>query len=483
MEFQGEDSSPPGAAPQPRAISLERASEIASDVRDLINAGQEHMAWERLRHLHPADMGTIVAGLPHASREALVRVMSPETVVWMLRQMNPVVAGRVGARIGSGILSVIFRQVRPQIALETLRRLPNLQVRPQLALETLRRLRSVRRRQENVDILEALEEIEPLSHPPDTAGSLMVVRFPTVGMEETVGVARDRLRQMGDDRTKFTHILVVDENGEAIGHIAMADLALSESDTRVRDISTFIIATVSLDTPLEECSRLRRHYNLTQLPVVEDGQLIGVILAESLLGATVEEDTRQMMEMGSVAGEMVGGPLSSSLRTRLPWLTVNLGTTFLAAATVALFESTLTQLVVLAAFLPVVAGQGGIGGTQTLTLIVRAIALGELVGVGAARILAREVTLGILHGVWLGVLVAVVAIVWKQNLGLGVVLGLAMFGNMIIAGSVGAAVPLLMRRLGVDPAVASAVVVTTITDVAGFILFLGLASAAIGFIQ
>jgi len=139
-------------------------------------------------------------------------------------------------------------------------------------------------------------------------------------------------------------------------------------------------------------------------------------------------------------------------------------------------------VVVLAAFLPVVAGQGGIGGTQTLTLIVRSIALGELVGVGAQRLLIREAVLGLLHGVWLGVLVAVVAMLWKQNAGLGLVLGLAMLGNMVIAGSIGAAVPLFLRRIGVDPAVASAVIVTTFTDVFGFLLFLGIASAAISLI-
>ncbi len=136
----------------------------------------------------------------------------------------------------------------------------------------------------------------------------------------------------------------------------------------------------------------------------------------------------------------------------------------------------------LAVFLPVVAGQGGIGGTQTLTLIVRAIALGELVGITARRLLVREAVLGVVHGVWLGVLVAVVAVVWKQNPGLGLVLGLAMLGNMLIAGFVGAAVPLFLRRLGLDPAVASAVVVTTFTDVFGFMLFLGIASASIGLI-
>ena len=189
-----------------------------------------------------------------------------------------------------------------------------------------------------------------------------------------------------------------------------------------------------------------------------------MVPAESLLSATLEEDTRQMLQVASVAGETIDGPVVASIRTRLPWLTVNLATTFLAAATIALFESTLARAVVLAAFLPVVAGQGGIAGTQTLTLIVRAMALGELVGVGARRLLVREALLGLVHGVWLGVLVAAIAVVWQGSPGLGVVLGVAMLGNMLIAGTVGAGVPLLLRRIGIDPAVASALIVTTATN-------------------
>ena len=207
--------------------------------------------------------------------------------------------------------------------------------------------------------------------------------------------------------------------------------------------------------------------------------MIGVIPAQLLLTAAVEEDTRQMLQPSGVAGETLDGPLLGSIWTRLPWLTINLGTTFLAAAMISLFESTLAQVVVLAAFLPVVAGQGGIGGTQTLTLIVRAMALGELVGVNAGRLLAREALLGVINGVWLGLLVAAIAFAWQRNPSLGLVLGAAMLGNMIIAGTVGAAIPLLLRRLGVDPAVASAIVVTTFTDVFGFLLFLGIATAAL----
>lgn len=454
-----------GDIQQPQAISLDKADEIASEVQELVKAGRENSAWELIRYLHPADMGSIVASLPRTSRDAMVRVMSPETVAWMLRQMNPVVAGRVGTRLGVQMLTFILSQVHPNQALATLRRIPFL--RPREVTESLE---------------QPLAAEEILAHEPDTAGSLMVTQLPAVDIDSLAEAARESLGALTENRDKLTYVYAIREGGDLVGQISMVDLALADNETLIRTITGSIVATVTVNTPVEECARLRRHYNLTQLPVIDGDRLIGAILAESLLSATVEQDTRQMQQVANVAGETVDGPLASSVRTRLPWLTVNLGTTFLAAATIALFESTLAQLVVLAAFLPVVAGQGGIGGTQTLTLIVRAIALGELVGVGARRLLVREASLGLLHGIWLGVLVAVVVTMWKQNLGLGLVLGVSMLGNMLIAGSVGAAVPLFLRRIGMDPAVASAVVVTTVTDVFGFLLFLGIASAFINLI-
>ena len=451
---------------QPRAISVREAAQIASRVQKLVKAGREHSAWELMRYLHPADIGSIIASLPGASRDTVLRVMSPETVVWMLRQANPLVAGRVGTRLGVRMLTFALSQVHPNQALNTLRRIP------------------VLRRREVVQALEQpLVAEEVPVHEPGTAGSLMVTELATVDVDGLVEGARENLLALTEVRQRLTHIFVVADGDKLVGQISMVDLALADNATPVREIAGTPIATVGAETPAEECARLRRHYNVTQLPVVDGDRLIGAILPESLLSATVEQDTRQMQKVANVAGETVDGPLHSSVRARLPWLTVNLGTTFLAAATVALFESTLTQVVLLAAFLPVVAGQGGIGGTQTLTLIVRAIALGELVGVAAQRLLIREAILGLLHGIWLGVLVAIIAVLWKQNLGLGLVLGLSMLGNMVIAGSVGAGVPLLMRRIGLDPAVASAVVVTTFTDVFGFLLFLGIATAAIGLIQ
>ena len=446
-------------------ISRDRAAEIAVKVQQLIGQGQELHAWELVRYLHPADIGTIVSALPRTSRNAIIRVMPAETVTWILRQMNPLDAARLSARLGSRALSFVLNEVRPQEAMETLLRMPARQA--QAVAENLE---------------QPLPAVELLEHPPNTAGALMVGQYPTVNLHDRAESALDGLRALERVRYQFTHVFVLDDEGGLAGQVNMVDLALAQNDTPVQSILSPVEATVSVDTPSEECARLRRHYNLTQLPVVEDGNLIGVIPAEFLLSAMVENDTRQMLQVASVAGEAADGPVLNSIRTRLPWLTVNLGTTFLAAAMIAIFESTLAELVVLAAFLPVVAGQGGIGGTQTLTLIVRAIALGQLVGINAWRLLTREALLGLLHGIWLGVLVAAIAIVWQKNLGLALVLGLAMLGNMIIAGSVGAGVPLFLRRVGVDPAVASAIVVTTFTDVFGFLLYLGLASAMISLV-
>ena len=423
----------------------------------------KHGIWSG--HLHPADIGVIVAALPKGSRDALLTAMSPETFAWVLRQMNPMEAGRLSARLGSRALSLVLDQVRPQEALETLRRLP---------------IPHARRVAKSLE--QPLPETEPLEHGPRTAGAMMVHTFPAVTLQERVDAALQGLRELEELRYKFTQVFVLDAEGQLAGQVSMVDLALAENDTLVREIVDPIPTTVTVETSAEECARLRRHYNLTQLAVVDEERVIGVIPAEALFSAAVEHDTRQMLRPAGVDGEAFDGPVAGSIRTRLPWLTLNLGTTFLAAAMIAIFESTLAQVVVLAAFLPVVAGQGGIGGTQTLTLIVRAIALGELVGVSARRLLVREAFLGLLHGIWLGVLVAAIALAWQGNPALGLVLGLAMLGNMIIAGTVGAAVPLVLRRIGVDPAVASAIVVTTFTDVFGFLLFLGIATAALDFL-
>lgn len=450
---------------QPQIITPREASEIASEVKGLIKAGDHESAWERLMSLHPADMGSIIASLPRNSRDSFIRLMDPDAVTWMLRQMNPLQAGRVATRLGSQLLAGVLAQANPRNA-----------------MGALLRIRLPQAREMAGSLEQPVEEGDALEFEPGTASALMVPEFPKVRLDATVSEALASLRDIGETRHEFNRVYVVDSEDRLARQLSIVDLALVLEQRPVREMVVPVPATVEENTPASECARLRRHYSLAQLPVVRDGKLAGVIPQEFLLSAVVEEDTRQMLRVGGVTGDSREGSLVSTVRTRLPWLTVNLATTFLAAGTISLFESTLAQVVILAAFLPVVAGQGGIGGTQTLTMIVRSMALGEFVGVSAFWLLGREALLGLLHGVWLGALVGIIGLVWTGNWGIGLVLGLAMVGNMVIAGLAGAGVPLFLRRIGVDPAVASAVVVTTFTDVCGFLLFLGIATAAISFL-
>jgi magnesium transporter len=316
-----------------------------------------------------------------------------------------------------------------------------------------------------------------LQYQDDTAGGLMTPDYPVVNEKTTTPNALDQLRLLGEDAEDINSVLVIDDDQRLVGSLSITRLALARSSAVVGDIMNRDINSVTAETDQEECAKVMQRYNLDLLPVLDsERRLSGVIMDDDLVDVVVEEATEDMFRIASVGGERIAGPLTNSLRSRLPWLYINLATAFLAAVMVSLFETTITRVVALAVFLPVVASQGGIGGTQTVTLVVRSMALGEVSRRQGVRLLVRELALGLIHGVALGIVVGIVAYLWKWNVTLGLVLGLAMLGNMLVAGMFGAGVPLLLRQLRMDPAVSSAVFVTTFTDVIGFVLFLGLAA-------
>ena len=317
----------------------------------------------------------------------------------------------------------------------------------------------------------------------DTAGRLMTSDFPVVNRNTTTPNALDQLRLLGPAAEQINSVLVVDDDRVPVGSLSIARLALARPNVTVGDIMDGGVEIVTADTDQEEAARLMQDLGLAELPVSDgQGRLLGVILAEDILDVMQEEATEDMFRIAGIGEEQVLGPLAVSLRSRLPWLVINLGTAFLAAAVIGLFESNIARVAALAVFLPVVAGQGGIGGTQTVTLVVRGMALGEVPRSHGFRLLRRELALGLLHGVVLGAIVALVALAWKGSPVLGLVLGAAMLGNMLVASVAGAGVPLLLRQFRQDPAVSSAVFVTTFTDVIGFALFLGLAAALMRFL-
>ena len=445
-------------APESSSVE-ERAREEVDRVLRLLEDGDRAEAVALLKEMHPVDQGEVLLEL----EEALLSELSVEEIVQILERVDPEESSEIAAGIDSRALAVILDRTRPDVAADILRNLPAEQSRETLAVMT-----------------EAAEIAPLLGYPDDTAGGLMVADYPVVSDYMSAGIALDVLRLLGRRAEEFSAIFVVDADSRLLGYITVTRLALSPTEEIVRDIMRPEIVSVPPETDQEECARLMERYDLRHLPVVDhEHKLIGIIHVEAVVHVMEEEATEDMFRIAGLSGERVLSSLGNSVRSRLPWLTTNLGTVFLAALVINLFESTIAKVAVLAVFLPVVAGQGGIAGTQTLTLVVRSMALGEISRHSGIRLIGRELLLALVHGLLLAAAVGVAAYFWKGSIMLGVVVGAAMLGNMIVAGLAGSSVPLLLKRFGMDPAVSSAVFVTTFTDVLGFLIFLGMAALLI----
>lgn len=358
---------------------------------------------------------------------------------------------------------------------------------PDVAADVLKELPEDRAA-EVIDQMDSGEEVSPLlRYDNDEAGGLMTPAFVALSEDMNVSQAMARIRDWAEEYQSddIEQTFVVSGSGSLTGSVSLAALVLARPYQLISLIMDTDVISVTTETDQEEVARLMERYDLQHMPVVDDsGRLVGTIGVDDILDVIDEEATEDMYRMLGVAEtERVSGPFWRSVRGRLPWLCVNLATAVIAGLVVMMFESTLARVVVLAAFLPVVAGQGGIAGTQTLTLIVRSIALGELAATSAWRLVAKELGLGLVHGVVVGVLVGLIAFGWQRNEFIAIVVGVAMLANMMVAGISGVAVPLGFRALRIDPALASAVAVTTITDVVGFLIYLGLAAAMIGLIS
>jgi magnesium transporter len=307
----------------------------------------------------------------------------------------------------------------------------------------------------------------------------MTSEFFALRPQMTAQSAIDFLRGLNREAATPYYLYVVNRNGVLIGIVGLRDIIVSPADTPIKAIMQDDVIKVPVGTDQEEVARVMTRYDLLALPVVDsEGKLVGVINYDNIVDVIEEEATEDILRLANVGdGDLqVWSPAGLSIRRRLPWLVVNLGTAFIAASVIGLFEATIAKLAVLAVFQSIVAGEGGNAGTQTLALMVRGMALGEIQFRDARRALLREAGIGLVHGLVVGVLVALGAWAWRGIPILGLVIGLAMMGNLVAAGLAGTLVPLTLRALKLDPALASAVIVTTVTDCVGFGLFLGLAT-------
>jgi len=330
----------------------------------------------------------------------------------------------------------------------------------------------------NMDAQDAAEVRALLSYEPETAGGVMATEFLAMQEHMTVQDTLTYLQQEAPDAETFYYIYVLDDQGILKGIVSLRDLIKSSFSTQLGEIMKESVVSVPVDMDQETIGRMFEKYGYLIIPVVNQAnKMLGIITVDDIMEILMEEDTEDLYRLaGLQESEKVAGGVKESVKSRLPWLIVNLFTAILAAATVSLFEGTISKVVALATFMPIVAGMGGNAGTQTLTLIVRGIALGEVRLENAKKILKKEISVGVLNGVVLGILVAVLGLIWEGNPVFGLVIGVAMLLNLIMATLAGYFVPVTLKKLGVDPALASAVFVTTVTDVLGFFFFLGLAT-------
>lgn len=322
---------------------------------------------------------------------------------------------------------------------------------------------------------------ELLRYPEDTAGGIMSDQFITLKAEDTLEQCLVKLRNKEfDEGIDVTYLYVTDEKDRLVGVVPLREMIFGKPSSKVHDVMNENVQFVRVTDDQEVIARQFERYHYLGLPVLDqEGRLAGIVQVSDVLSVAQAEATEDMQLMVGLSGEeRVLTPWTISLKRRLPWLFVNLGTAFLAAIVVGIFEDTIAQWTALAIFLPIIAGQGGNAGMQTLTVVIRDMALGELSPGDGGKAFLKELLVGLVQGVIIGAVVGLIGYAWKGDVTLGWVAAIAMTLNLVAAAMSGILIPFGLKALKIDPALASSIFLTTVTDVAGFFFFLGLAYMA-----
>ncbi len=447
------------------APAVEEARERLERVVALIRAGDGATLGEYLAEFHPSDIADVVEGLDEADRiylldllpaelasEALAEMESEERPEEILASLDPERIGELVATLADDDAADLIGGLEPEDQARVLAALPGVEA---MGLQRL------------------------LQYPEDTAGGLMttdLVAVPgTATAAEAIEEVRRQAREMGDD---FYAIFVVDGRHRLLGTVSLQDVVLADPEERVAELVEEPVAAVPVTLDQEDVGRLMARYNVPSIPVVgADHVLLGRITWDDVMDVIEAEQTEDLLRLAGVtADEEVRGGWWDAVRSRLPWLFVNLGTAVLAAFVVYIYRESIAEAAVLAAIMPVIAGMGGNAATQALAVTVRRLALGEDSSLERWGVVGKELLVGMFNGVVLGTIAGLASYWWLGNFVLGFVVLLSMWGNLIIASLGGAFVPILLDRIGIDPAVASSVFVTTLTDLGGFFLLLGLAT-------
>jgi magnesium transporter len=428
----------------------------------LLRDGNLSEFFARARLLEPADLADVLALADEDERVEIAKLLPPELTGEALTEMPDTEhAEETLAALTSEQAAEIVGEMPDDDAADLL---------GELEPEQQRRILSA------VDTPERQEVERLLEYDEESAGGLMTGAMVTVREDLTVKDALESIRRQAEEVEDFTETYVVGPDRRLAGILGFKRLVVGAPDRTVRELMEEPDVTVGPDMDQEEVARLMARYNVPSIPVVDrDGRLLGRITFDDISDVVEREATEDLLRFGGVSAEEdLGARWFEAVKTRLPWLLVNLLTAFVAASVVGFYSNVVKALPALAAWMTIISGMGGNAGTQTLAVTVRRLALGLIPASAFVRVIGKEVMVGLACGVANGVVTALVALAFHQPPMLGVVICLAMVGNLFVAGFAGAFIPLVLERFRIDPAIASSVFVTTFTDVCGFALLLGL---------
>jgi magnesium transporter len=447
---------------------MSETARLAESIRELLAGGRDERLAAVLEHAHAADLSAIVRELPTADQVRLVRLLAPDAAGAVLAELDDPSKRELLHALDERDVSRILAEMPPEHVVEVVEELPKAEA------DKLLHLMAEDKSEEVQELLEYGER---------TAGRLMSPDFVAVHETATVAEAIEHIRKARTGEDAF-YVYVIDDHEHLVGLVPLHRLITADPATPIGAIRTEDVPSVSVDTDQEDVARLVQRYDLVQVPVVDaDRRLLGTISVDDVIDVIAEEATEDIQRLGGAAGdEAVLDPPRAIFPKRLTWLLINLGTAILAASVVGLFEASIQAMAVLAVFMPIVAGMGGVGTTQTATVVVRGIALGQLTWSVLGRVLWKEMWLGLTTGAANGLVLAAIAYAWKGQLLLSMILGVALVLNMLVAAIVGTLVPVALKAFRVDPAIASSVIITTFTDIFGFFSFLGLATLLMKFL-
>lgn len=436
---------------------------LVREAEDLLKQDKHNKLSALLKNLHPSDIAILIDHLTGHDKVKVLLLLDEEVAADVLLKIDVESLDYVSAALSPEDLSRFVSKLEPDEATDVIAELPN---------EEQNRVISLLPREE----AEKVSELLPYDS--NTAGGIMSTNFIALSKHSTVEEALEEVSRIMPDSSASDFIYVIDDDNRLVGIVSLRTLIVSEKKERIEDIMNKKVIAVSVHDDQEEVANIVSKYDLMVVPVVdEQSRLKGIVTADDVMDVIQDEATEDIRKMAGT--DITESPFTSPPKAaikRLPWLYINLATAFIAALVVGLFREAISSFVALAVFMPIIAGMGGNAGTQTLAVVVRSIALGEVTLGDVRRVLIKEMFVGILTGVGVGVFTSVIAFLWNGNPFFGLLVGISLIINLFVACAVGALIPLTLKRFKIDPAIASSIFLTTFTDCTGFFIFLGLAT-------